>query len=84
MADSNIYLATTNNEHYLINPIDWTNKTGNGVEDNSIPGSKIKDASIPSSKIIGEVASEDTYAREQLLLKQNINDESLKTTNKYS
>ena len=82
MADSNIYLATTNNEHYLINPIDWTNKTGNGVEDNSIPGSKIKDASIPSSKIIGEVASEDTYAREQLLLKQNINDESLKTTNK--
>ena len=82
MADSNIYLATTNNEHYLINPIDWTDTTGNGVKDNSIPGSKIKDASIPSSKIVGGVASEDTYAREQLLLKQNINDESLKTTNK--
>lgn len=82
MADSNIYLATTNNEQYLINPIDWTDKTGNGVKDNSIPGSKIKDASIPSSKIVGGVASEDTYAREQLLLKQNINDTTLKTTNK--
>ena len=82
MADSNIYLATTNSEQYLINPIDWTDKTGSGVKDNSIPGSKIKDASIPSSKIVGGVASEDTYAREQLLLKQNINDTALKTTNK--
>ena len=67
MADSNIYLVTS--------PIDWTDTTGNGVKDDSIPGSKIKDNSIPSSKIIGGVASEDTEARQQLLLKQNINDE---------